>query len=270
MLLAINDRDFSRYQALLYQQAGIRLSAEKKPLLCGRLAKRLKERGVTSYADYFTLISRGDDAGELQAAIDLLTTNETYFFREPKHFDFLVRHAGAAKPALGASRPYRVWSAAASSGEEAYSIAMILAETLGEAPWEILGTDISSRIVERARSAHYPMERAKGIPQAYLPRYCLKGTGAQEGTLLIQRRLRDRVAFRRLNLLDLAHDLGSFDVVFLRNVLIYFDLPTKRQVVESVAARIKPGGYLLAGHSESLNGLTGAVSAEGPAIYRKT
>lgn len=269
MLLTISDRDFSRYQQLLFDRAGIRLTLEKKALLCGRLAKRLKARGVESYDDYYSLITKGQDAAELQTAIDLLTTNETYFFREPKHFDFLSRQAQAFKASGNASRGFRVWSAASSSGEEAYSIAMVLAEHLGELPWEIMGSDISTRVLERARAGHYPMERASGIPQKYLSQFCLKGVGDQAGTLLIQRRLRDRLTFRHLNLLELPADLGTFDIAFLRNVLIYFDMETKRRVVEAVAARLKPGGYLLAGHSESLNGLTSAVVAQAPAIYRK-
>lgn len=264
MLTTISERDFSRYQALLYQQAGIRLGAEKKALLCGRLAKRLRQRGMASYDDYYSLIVREDPA-ELQTAIDLLTTNETYFFREPKHFEFLSRRLAAAKPSAG----LRVWSAACSSGEEPYSIAMVLAEALGDASWEIVATDISTRVLERARTGHYPIERAKGIPQRYLAAYCLKGTGAHTGTLLVEKKLRQRVGFRHLNLLELPSDLGSFDIVFLRNVLIYFDVPTKRQVVESVAARLKPGGYLLIGHSESLHGITDVLAGEAPATYRK-
>jgi chemotaxis protein methyltransferase CheR len=264
MLTTISDRDFANYQALLFQQAGIRLGAEKKALLCGRLAKRLRQRGLESYDDYYALIVRQDPA-ELQTAIDLLTTNETYFFREPKHFEFLSRRLAAGKP----SGALRVWSAACSSGEEPYSIAMVLAEVLGDASWEIVATDISTRVLERARTGHYPIERAKGIPQRYLSAYCLKGAGEHAGTFLVEKKLRQRVTFRHLNLLELPSDLGSFDVVFLRNVLIYFDVPTKRQVVESIATRLKPGGHLLIGHSESLHGITDVLAGEGPATYRK-
>ncbi len=265
----ISDGAFARFQALLFERVGIRLSTEKKALLCGRLAKRLKERGLRDYDDYYALIAKGTDPVELQTAIDLLTTNETYFFREPKHFDFLSRHLEQAKGAGTAVRGLRVWSAACSSGEEPYSIAMVLAEHMAAAPWEIVASDVSTRVLERARAGHYPLERAKGIPPEYLAAYCLKGVGKQEGTFLIERKLRERVAFRHLNLMDLPADLGTFDIVFLRNVLIYFDVETKRKVVERVAARIRSGGHLLVGHSESLNGITNAIIAEAPAIYRK-
>ncbi len=268
MLLTISDKEFARYQALLYESAGIRLSSEKKALLCGRLAKRLNKRGLESYADYYDLIAKGSDPEERQIAIDLLTTNETYFFREPKHFEFLARHLPAWKTA-NAGRAFRVWSAASSSGEEAYSIAMVLAEHLGAAPWEIMASDISTRVLERARTGHYPLERTKGIPQRYLSEYCLKGTGEQDGTFLIAKQLRERVNFKHLNLIALPPDLGLFDLVFLRNVLIYFDVETKRRVVDGVVARIRPGGYLLAGHSESLNGISETLVSEAPAIYRK-
>ncbi len=265
----ISDGAFARFQALLFERVGIRLSTEKKALLCGRLAKRLKERGLRDYDDYYALIAKGRDPVELQTAIDLLTTNETYFFREPKHFAFLSRHLEQAKSAGTAVRGLRVWSAACSSGEEPYSIAMVLAEHMTAAPWEIVASDVSTRVLERARVGHYPLERAKGIPPEYLAAYCLKGVGKQEGTFLIDRKLRERVAFRHLNLMDLPADLGTFDIVFLRNVLIYFDAETKRKVVERVAARITSGGHLLVGHSESLNGITSAIIAEAPAIYRK-
>ncbi len=265
----ISDGAFAGYQALLFERVGIRLSSEKKALLCGRLAKRLKERGLQSYEEYYALIGMGKDPAELQIAIDLLTTNETYFFREPKHFEFLSRRLEEGKAAGTAGRGLRVWSAACSSGEEPYSIAMVLAEHLGGASWEIVASDVSTRVLERARVGHYPIERAKGIPPDYLAAYCLKGVGRQEGTLLIERKLRERVAFRQVNLMDVPADLGTFDIVFLRNVLIYFDLETKRRVVERVAARIKPGGHLLVGHSESLNGFADAIVAEAPAIYRR-
>lgn len=264
--VTITDQEFAQFQKLIHGIAGISMSAAKKPLVSGRLARRLAHHGVGSYADYFRILQDDSTRGELQIAVDLLTTNETFFFREPKHFDFL---RDKVLPHHRPGRPFRVWSAACSSGEEPYSIAMVLAEHLGGAPWEIVASDVSTRMLERARVGHYPLERAKGIPHEYLTAYCLKGVGKQEGTLLIKRKLRERVAFRHLNLMDLPADLGTFDIVFLRNVLIYFDLETKRKVIERVAARIRPGGHLLVGHSESLNGITSAIVAEAPAIYRK-
>jgi chemotaxis protein methyltransferase CheR len=262
----ITDQEFGQFRQFLLEAAGISLSPAKKPLVSSRLAKRLQYHGLESYGDYYELLAAGTVPHELQTAIDLLTTNETYFFRKPKHFNFLREKIASLKSGAGAVRG---WSAASSSGEEAYTIAMVLAETLGTQPWEIVGTDISSRVVARAQSGHYPMERAKNIDPQMLRRYCMKGTGAQAGTFLISRDLRKRVSFRQANLNAALPDLGMFDFVFLRNVMIYFDLPTKQQVVRRVLPHLKPGGYLMVSHSESLNGVSDAVKSVAASIYRK-
>lgn len=262
----ITDLEFARFQRFIFDAAGITLSAGKKALVCGRLAKRLQAHSLNSYSDYIDLLGSGRAAGEVQMAVDLLTTNETYFFREPKHFERL------RELALGAvvrAQPFRVWSAASSTGEECYSIAMVLADCLGQAAWEVLGTDISSRVLERARVGHYPLERTKHIPPAYLKRFCLKGHGEQEGTLLIDRQLRSRVSFAQVNLNTELPRLGSFDLIFLRNVMIYFNGDTKRAVVERVLAPLRPGGHFFIGHSESLHEISSAVQQIAPSIYRK-
>jgi chemotaxis protein methyltransferase CheR len=200
-------------------------------------------------------------------AVDLLTTNETYFFREPKHFALL---RDLAQDASDKNRALRVWSAASSSGEEPYSIAMVLADVMGEdAPWEVLGTDISTRVLASARRGHYPMERAAQMPQNYLKRFCLKGQGSEAGTLLIERNLRQRVQFQHLNLNAPLPKIGQFDVIFLRNVMIYFSLETKRQVVARLLAQLRPGGHFLIGHSETLNDINDSLTAVAPSIYRK-
>ena len=263
---AITDQEFGQFQKLLYQIAGISLSEAKKPLVYGRLAKRLKEHHISSYGEYFSMLTSGRQPAELQVAVDLLTTNETYFFREPKHFDFLREKIF---PCCKSGRQFRVWSAACSSGEEPYSIAMHLASHLGNAPWEVVGSDISTRVLEKARSGHYSMERTKGIPPNYLTEYCLKGVGSQEGTFLIDYKLRSRVHFMHVNLNDPLPKLGEFDVVFLRNVMIYFDLEMKRRVVSRIASLLKPGGYFIIGHSESLNGVTDQLPPVMPTVYRK-
>ena len=262
----ITDQEFGQFQKLLYQIAGISLSEAKKPLVYGRLAKRLKQHRLDSYGEYFRLLTNGQKPEELQIAVDLLTTNETYFFREPKHFDFLREKIF---PNCKPGRQFRVWSAACSSGEEPYSIAMHLANHLGATPWEVVGSDLSTRVLEKARTGHYPMERTKGIPPHYLTEYCLKGTGSQEGTLLIDSKLRCRVNFMHVNLNDPLPRLGEFDVVFLRNVMIYFDLEMKRRVVSRIASLLKPGGHLIIGHSESLNGVTDQLPSVMPTVYRK-
>lgn len=261
----ITDQEFNRFQRFIYDAAGISMASSKKALVSGRLSKRLQARQLKSFTEYFNLLSSGQAKDEVQTAIDLLTTNETYFFREPKHFELLKSLAQAHKP----GQPFRVWSAASSTGEEAYSMAMVLADTLGNSPWEILGSDISTRVLQRARAGHFPMERARNIPQPYLKRYCLKGFDEQEGTMLVEKSLRQRVRFFQANLNEALPQLGMFDVIFLRNVMIYFNGDTKRQVVARVISMLKPGGYFCIGHSESLNDISDALVPVAPSIYRK-
>lgn len=264
----ISDTEFGQFQRFIYEAAGISLSTAKKALVCGRLSKRLTAHQLSSYGDYFQLLVSGKAPDEVQTAVDLLTTNETYFFREPKHFELLRELATAASARRPAS-PFRVWSAASSTGEEGYSIAMVLADCLGASAWEVLGTDISSRVLQRARGGHYPLERTRLIPPAYLKRFCLRGQGEHEGTLLIERELRARLSFSHVNLNTELPRLGQFDVIFLRNVMIYFNGDTKRQVVARVLSMLKPGGHFCIGHSESLNDISTAVQQIAPSIYRK-
>jgi chemotaxis protein methyltransferase CheR len=265
-LSAISDQEFRQFQTMIYDIAGISMSPAKKPLVSGRLAKRVKHHGLNSYDEYFKLLMKNGGNGELQVAVDLLTTNETYFFREPKHFDFL---RDKILPLRKPGRPFRIWSAASSSGEEPYSIAMMLADVLGESPWELIASDLSTRVLEKARAGVYPMERAEDIPKHYLTRFCLKGTGNQNGNFLIVKELRNRVQFRQVNLNETLPKMGEFDVIFLRNVMIYFDVETKRQVVGRMTPLLAPGGCLMIGHSESLNGVTDDLKTVIPSVYRK-
>lgn len=260
----ITPAEFANFQRLIFELAGISLADAKKVLLVGRLGKRLKHFGFTRFADYYKFVREKENAGELQLMIDLITTNETYFFREPKHFDFL---RSCASPSRGT--PFRVWSAASSSGEEAYSMAMVLADALGEAPWEVVGTDISTRVLRKAEQGHYSLDRISGIPPAMLKKYCLKGIREQEGTMLIVRELRQRVRFLHSNLLAPRKDIGVFDLIFLRNVMIYFDNPTKRKVVANLLPYLKRDGHLVIGHSESLFGVTDDFVALRPTIYQR-
>ncbi len=262
---AISDAEFARFRAMVKDLTGINLSDQKKALVTGRLGSRLRHRGAATFGDYYKLIRDPSETQELQTAIDLLTTNETYFFREPEHFEILANHIRSLRPV---PLPFRVWSAASSSGEEAYSLAMVLADTLGSGEWSVLGTDISTRVLERARRALYPMERATGIPQAHLRAHCLKGQGQHEGMLLVSKALRAKVSFAQANLMKTLPKLGPFDVAFLRNVLIYFEPAEKLKAVETVAAQIKPGGLLFVGHSESLTGLDHGLKPLRPTVYR--
>ena len=262
----ISDTEFAHFQRFIFDAAGISMADAKKTLVMGRLSKRLMQYDLDSFGQYFLLLASGRYPQEVQMAVDLLTTNETYFFRENKHFDFLRAQAQAAR---ARSQPYRVWSAASSSGEEAYSMAMVLADVMPNSPWEIVGTDISTRVLEGARRGLYSMERGRHIPVAYLQRFCRKGIQEYAGQLLIDRSLRSRVSFVHANLNEPLPDLGRFDMVFLRNVMIYFNLETKREVVARVLNALKPGGYFCVGHSESLNDITQALETIAPSIYRK-
>ncbi len=266
MQIALSDIEFKHFQAMIYQIAGISMSSEKKALVSGRLARRLTHFALPSYEAYFQLLSRDDARAELQIAVDLLTTNETYFFREQKHFDLL---RDTILPPLMNAKQVRIWSGASSSGEEIYSIAMVLADKLGNRNWEVLGSDISTRVLEQARTGHYVIERTKDIPREYLTKFCLKGTGNQDGTLLVDKSLRSRVQFMQVNLNAKLPPLGEFDVIFLRNVMIYFDQKTKQQVLQRMLPLLKSGGYFLVSHSETLNGITDALKAISPSVYRK-
>lgn len=259
----ITDAEFKLFKKMIYDVAGINLSEAKKALVSGRLSKRVRQHKLQNFGAYFKLIQQvGHD--EWQVAIDLLTTNETYFFREHKHFEFLKAYV--LREWKGGSR--RIWSAASSSGEEAYSIAMLLAEYATSVSWEIVGTDISTQMVKKASSGLYPMTATERIPESYLKKYCLKGVGSQEGSFLIDSSLRSRVKFNHANLQGNLKVFGLFDVIFLRNVLIYFDIETKKQVVSQVLKQLNPGGYLLVSHSESLNGISDLLKATAPSVYR--
>jgi chemotaxis protein methyltransferase CheR len=265
----LTDSEFVRFQQFIHAAAGITLSGSKKALVAGRLAKRVAHHGLGSFSSYLELLSGKGAGAEVQIAVDLLTTNETYFFRESKHFDLLRDLAIAARDRR---RPMRVWSAACSSGEEVYSIAMVLDEVLGGSSgpgWELLGSDISSRVLQRARGGHYPVERTRHIPAHYLKRYCLRGTGDQEGTLLVDRGLRQRVQFEQINLNEPLPRRAGFDMIFLRNVMIYFNADTKRQVVARLLEQLNPGGVFCIGHSETLHDISTAVVQVAPSVYRK-
>lgn len=262
----LQEKELAQLRDLIYRIAGISMSPAKNLLVTGRLARRLKHYDLTSYGQYFRLITSAGKEDELQMAVDLLTTNETHFFREPKHFDFLEKHIIPVRKTRNA---LRIWSAACSSGEEAYSIAMLLDKALIGLPWEVVASDISRRVLEKARKGVYSMSRMNEIPPRYLSKYCLKGAGEHEGFLLIEQKLRDRVQFKRHNLTATPPQIGEFDVIFLRNVMIYFNQETKQKVVSRLLSLLRPGGYFFVGHSETLTGVTKELQMVQPAIYLK-
>jgi chemotaxis protein methyltransferase CheR len=262
----LTEAEFAQVREFAMRKAGISLSSKKQALIVGRWNRRLAHHGLTSFAQYLALLADGEAGDEVRIALDLLTTNETSFFREPKHFEFLRNQV---LPAATPAARFRVWSAACSSGEEAYSIAMLLAAEFRGAQWDVLGTDLSSRVLATARTGLYDLARSTPIPTAYLRRFCLRGRGPHEGKFLIQRALRERVRFARANLNERLADFGLFDVILLRNVLIYFDSETKQRVVQHLLPALKPGGYFLIGHCDTLAGVAHPLIGCGASIYRK-
>lgn len=260
----LHQPEFLKLQQMLRSIAGIHMTEAKKPLICGRLYKRLRHHQLNSYSEYVALISR--DQRELKLAVDLLTTNETHFFREPKHFTWLQQQI---LPTISRQQKFRCWSAASSTGQEAYSIAMLLHDHIGNSGWEVFGSDISDQVLGVARAGLYPIHLAEEIPREYLKAYCLKGVRHQEGQLKIDPALMAKVHFENINLNEKLPDVGLFDVIFLRNVLIYFQQDTKHAVVSRLLEKLKPGGHLVIGHSETLYGIFAELKPLGPSIYRK-
>jgi chemotaxis protein methyltransferase CheR len=262
---AITDEEFGRFQRFIYDHAGISLSPVKKMMVASRLQRRLVHFGLHRYGDYFRLVMGDSHPEEMQVMIDHLTTNETYFFREPEHFQFLKTHV---IPEI-TDRPIRLWSAACSSGEEVYTLAMMMAERLSGDTWEVMGSDVSQRVLQQAQRGHYPMARNGGIPEQMLKRHCLKGVGAQAGSFLLNQQLKSHVSFRQVNLKQTLPNIGRFDIIFLRNVLIYFDQETKEQIVKRVLGPLKQGGYFFISHTESLHGIDHGLEMVRSAVYRK-
>jgi len=261
----LSPQSFTAITDLFHRISGIRLTEAKHALVQSRLQKLATDSGEPDLNVFVQKMVRGQMSEDmLVSVVDKLTTNETYFFREPAHFEDLARRAAAHR----GGGEFLVWSGASSSGEEAYSIAMVLADKLGTAPWTIHGTDLSTSVVDSARQGLYPMERARNTSKDYLRRFCLRGEGPYDGQLLIMKDLRARVKFQCANLMQPLPALPMFDVIFLRNVLIYFDTPAKRAIVARVIERLKPDGVLYPGHAESLAALDLPLKAIAPAIYQ--
>ena len=269
--LRVSDRDFGRFQALINREAGIWLAPVKKALLVGRLARRLRELGIGSYAEYFERVT--GDEGERVRMLDAICTNETQFFREPRHFEFLEQRVFPAwrAEAEAGSRPRHasVWSAACSTGEEPYSLAMALLSSLPGWNVEVLASDLSTKVLARAEAGVWSIERAKQIPKPYLGAYMLQGYGAQSGLMKAGPEIRAAIRFARVNLSGEPWPQGPFDLVFCRNVLIYFDRVTKVRVVARLLDRLGPAAFLFLGHAESLTGVTERARSVIATIYQR-
>ncbi|MDF3935776.1 CheR family methyltransferase [Pseudomonas citronellolis] len=241
-------RDFQQVRRLLYGRTGISLSESKEQMVYSRLSRRLRSLQLRSFAEYFGYLE--GHAEEWQQFVNALTTNLTAFFRERHHFQALAELA--ARQARG-HRPLRFWSAASSTGEEPYSMAMSLVETLGfDAPVRILASDIDTGVLETAERGVYPLDRVDALSLAQKQRFLLRGKGANAGKVRVVEELRRLIEFRQINLLDSAWGVpGDLDAIFCRNVMIYFDKPTQTRLLERMVRLLRPGGLFFAGHSES-------------------
>lgn len=251
----------------MFQYTGIKMDERKVPLIAGRLARRLRLLHLSGYGEYIDYLMSDVSGDEREIFIDLITTHVTHFFREPEHFRFLASHLSTLQ-----RYPLNVWSAAVSTGEEAYSIGFVLQDRLGTSRWQVLGTDISAESVSRARTALYPMTGVDQIPDYYRSRFLLRGKDTMEGYFMPGREIRDQVQLAVLNLMEFTSLPGGFqpDIVFLRNVMIYFGQEEKQRVLERIASVMSVGGVLMIGHSESLNGLRTKFRLIQTAIYERT
>lgn len=266
----LSDHEFELFKSLIYQQVGINLDTPKKTLLVSRLGKRLRELNLSTYKDYYDCVSGKEGEEELMKLLDLISTNKTDFYREPVHFDFL---RDQVIPQMQATRTLRIWSSASSSGEEPYTIAMTLADAIPDINrWniKILASDISTRVLSKAASGIYENERVSQLPQELVKRHFLRGKNGQAGKVCVRPQVANMVAFRRINLMDPAFPIRSpLDVIFCRNVMIYFDRPTQAKLMEKFHRYLRPGGYLFIGHSESLQWIDHGFRYLKPTIYQK-
>jgi len=259
----LNDRDFRRLQQMMQEASGIVMAEQKRTLMAGRLMCRLRSLNLNSYDDYLRVLEDPQQQEERRKVIDLLTTNETYFFREPQHFQILGNWLALPRG------PLKLWSAASSSGEEAYSMAMTACER-SQGDWSVFASDLSRRVLEQARQGIYKLDQAQKFPPGWLQRHCLRGIGDSDGLFRVARPVRQRVRFAEVNLTrPLPREIGYFDAIFLRNVLIYFATDVKRAIVARLVERLRPGGLLFIGHAESLHGFDLPLRNLHPAVFER-
>jgi len=260
-----NESDFHSIQKLIYSHAGIALSDTKRKLIYSRISRRLRTYGLTRFSDYLAILESNKD--EWQPFINALTTNLTSFFREQHHFSILADHIKK----LGTKRTIHLWCSAASTGEETYSMAMTIVDIFRDytPPVRIIATDIDTQVLEIAQMGVYSMDRVEQLMPIQLGRFFLKGKGSNEGFVKIRPELQDMVTFRQLNLLDEHWPLrGPFAAIFCRNVMIYFDKPTQKKILERFVPLMEPHGLLFAGHSENFQSITNAFRPCGRTVYK--
>lgn len=267
--------EFLRFQRFIRAECGIFLGDTKRDLLVARLSRRLREIGCASFADYYRRVVEDGDPEETTHFLDAVSTNQTHFFREPLHFDFLrdrVFPEWISARETSGKRSFRIWSAGCSTGEEPYSLSMSVLRWLSPPPGhavDILGTDLSTRALAAAHRAEWSLDKAREIPIEFARRYLVRAGRVEDGLVTLAAEVRGLVRFARLNLAEQPRtSLGTFDAIFCRNVLIYFHPSERRRIVERLLARLVPGGYLFLGHSESLLDMSDVVRSVGSTVYR--
>jgi chemotaxis protein methyltransferase CheR len=270
----LTEAEFVKFSQLIEQEVGIHLTDAKKPLLVARLGKRVRRLELPTFSDYYDHILRDDE--ERVAMFDAISTNETRFFREPKHFELLQARIFPAIRAAAANgerpRSIRIWSAGCSTGEEPYSLAMALLEQFDASEWDLRvdATDLSTRVLDAARAGVWPIRKAADIPKPLLRRFMLRGTGTQEGTFKAGQALRAIVRIGRLNLTDTRYTMPSdYDLILCRNVLIYFTNALRRHVVSNLLGHLSAGGHFFLGHAETLAGIVDGPRTVIPTVYVK-
>ncbi len=267
----LDDKDFNRLRDIVYTEAGIKLADVKKILMQSRLIKRLRELNLDSFSDYHDFLLENYDNEKINF-INLITTNKTDFFRESDHFDFLKNTLLPEYEKRG-QKDIRIWSAGCSTGEEAYTIAMVVSDYFNNKKSPevlILATDIDTQVIQKAKNGIYHEEHLAAVEQKYIKNYFEKGTGGNEGFYRVSNSLKKNVYFRRLNLLQSEYPMKKqFDIIFCRNVIIYFDRDTQKKLFDKFYHYLKDDGYLLIGHSENITSITDKFILTGRTIYRK-
>jgi chemotaxis protein methyltransferase CheR len=266
----LKTKEFDQIRELAYRYCGLNIHAGKEELVAARLGKIMREQEIPTFRQYYEYVTADTSGQALVTMIDALTTNHTSFFREPQHFEFLT---GVILPALANRSQVDIWSAACSTGEEPYSLAMATLEHFEKTHTpeiRILATDISTRAIAAGEMGIYPVERVQSMDRSTMKKFLLRGSGKSEGLCRIKPNVRGAVQFQRMNLMEPFPSVGTFPLILCRNIMIYFDAPTQEQLVRRLCDQLEPGGYLFIGHSESLNGIAHPLKYVRPAIYRKT
>lgn len=268
-MFKLDDREYKYISKRVYEYAKINLTEQKRPLIVSRLSRRIRALNLNGFPQYVNYLKNDESEKEFHIMVDSLSTNYSHFFREPHHFDFLKDFVLKDR----GSKELLIWSSAASTGQEVFSILMTIKEFEREnnnkVNFRLFASDISRQVLESACRGVYKLRDVEDVPRSILERYYLRGKGAMADMVKIRRELIEKIQFFRLNLNDKTYKLPEMDVIFLRNAIIYFDLKTKKELIDRLHDYIKPGGYLILGHSESLSGITNRFELIGKTIYRR-